>query len=168
MGSRRTTAGRAWQLFGEGNLLKTYMAKPAEVVRKWYVVDAKGQTLGRLATAVAHILHGKHKPTFTPGVDCGDHVIVVNAGQVTVTGKKRQTKIVYHHSMYPGGLKAIKYGDLLAKRPEFAITRAIRGMLPKNSLGRRMLRKLRVYRDAEHPHAAQLPETYEIKQKARR
>ena len=148
--------------------METYMAKPAEVGRKWYVVDAKGKTLGRLATAVAHILRGKHKPIFTPGVDCGDHVIVVNADQVVVTGKKRERKFVYHHSMYPGGLKAIKYGDLLAKNPESALVRAIRGMLPKNSLGRQMLRKLRVYRGAEHPHAAQQPEAYEIKQKAGR
>ena len=148
--------------------MKTYMAKPAEASHKWYVVDAKGKTLGRLATTVAHLLHGKHKPTFTPGVDGGDHVIVINAGQVTVTGKKRRNKIVYHHSMYPGGLKAIRYGELLDKRPERALTRAVRGMLPKTSLGRRMLRRLQVYRGAEHPHAAQTPETYETKESARR
>ncbi len=148
--------------------METYMAKPAEVGRKWYVFDAKGKTLGRLATAVASVLHGKHKPTFTPGVDCGDHVIVINVGQVVVTGKKREKKFLYHHSMYPGGLKAIKYGDLLANRPEVALTHAVKGMLPKNPLGRKMLRKLRVYRGAEHPHAAQQPETYDLTQGARR
>ncbi|MGE5549993.1 MAG: 50S ribosomal protein L13 [Bacteroidota bacterium] len=148
--------------------METYMAKPAEVGQKWYLVDAEGKTLGRLATAVARVLHGKHKPTFTPGVDCGDHVIVINADKVVVTGRKREKKMVYHHSLYPGGLKAVKYGDLLANRPERALTRAIRGMLPKNSLGRHMLRKLRVYRGAEHPHAAQQPESYEIKDAIRR
>ncbi|MGE5528308.1 MAG: 50S ribosomal protein L13 [Patescibacteria group bacterium] len=148
--------------------MDTYMAKPGESGGKWYVVDARGKTLGRLATGVATILSGKNKPTYTPGVDCGDHVIVINADQVVVTGNKRQTKMVYRHSMYPGGLKAVKYGDLLAKNPEAALTRAIRGMLPKNSLGRKMLRKLRVYRGSEHPHAAQTPEIHEIKQAARR
>ena len=148
--------------------METYMAKPAEVSRKWYVIDAKGQTFGRLASAVASILSGKNKPIFTPGVDCGDHVIVINAEQVAVTGKKRQNKIVYHHSMYPGGLKAAKFGDLLAKQPEKTLARAVRGMLPKNTLGRHMLSKLRVYRGPEHPHAAQLPEAYEIKQGTRR
>ena len=139
------------------------MAKPAEVSHKWYVVDAKGQTLGRLASVVASTLRGKHKPTFTPGVDCGDHVIVINAEHVVVTGKKREKKMVYRHSMYPGGLKAMRYGELLDKRPERALARAVWGMLPKNSLGRRFFRKLRVYRGAEHPHAAQKPEPYEIK-----
>lgn len=142
--------------------METYMAKPGEIDRKWYVVDAEGKTLGRLASAVAAILRGKHKPTYTPGVDCGDHVIVLNADRVVVTGKKRANKIVYHHSMYPGGLKAVKFGDLLAKQPEKVLARAIRGMLPKNSLGRQMLRKLRVYRGSEHPHAAQRPEVIQI------
>lgn len=148
--------------------MDTYMAKPKEVGQKWYVVDAKGKTLGRMATAVAMVLRGKHRPTFTPGVDCGDHVIIINADHVVVTGKKREKKFIYRHSMYPGGLKAIKYGDLLAKNPESALTRAVRGMLPKNRLGRHLLQKLRVYRGAEHPHAAQTPEIYEIKERARR
>lgn len=148
--------------------METYMTKPAEVGRKWFVVDAKGKTLGRLAAAVARVLSGKHKPFYTPGVDCGDHVIIINADQVEVTGRKREKKFVYHHSLYPGGLKAIKYGDLLASRPEKALTRAIRGMLPKNALGRQMLRKLRVYRGPEHPHAAQQPESYSVKDAVRR
>lgn len=148
--------------------METYMAKPADITRKWYVIDAKGQNFGRLASAVATILAGKHKPTFTPGVDCGDHVIVINADQVAVTGKKLQNKIIYRHSMYPGGLKAVKFGAALSKQPEKTLTRAVRGMLPKNTLGRHMLGKLRVYRGPEHPHAAQLPEVYEIKQRTRR
>ena len=147
---------------GETNM-KTYLAKPDEVQRKWYVIDAEGKTLGRLATAVATILRGKHKPIFTPNVDCGDHVVIINAEKVVLTGNKAEDKIRYTHSQYPGGLKAAKYGDLLKNKPEYALTKTIWGMLPHNRLGRQMIKKLRVYRGAEHPHAAQLPETLEIK-----
>ena len=143
--------------------MQTYMAKPEEVQHKWYLVDAEGQTLGRLASTVAMILRGKNKPTFTPNVDCGDHVIIINAEKVVLTGKKAEDKIHYTHSMYPGGLKAFKYGQLLKTKPEYAITRTIWGMLPHNSLGRKMIKKLRVYRGSEHPHQAQVPVKLEIK-----
>ena len=114
--------------------MKTYLAKSEEVQRQWYVIDADGKTLGRLATAVATVLRGKHKPTFTPNVDCGDFVIIINAEQVVLTGKKAHDKIHYTHSLYPGGLKATRYGDLLAKKPEYALTKTIWGMLPHNRL----------------------------------
>lgn len=143
--------------------MQTYMAMPEEVQHKWYLVDAEGQTLGRLASTVAMILRGKNKPTFTPNVDCGDHVIIINAEKVVLTGKKAEDKIHYTHSMYPGGLKAIKYGQLLKNKPEYALTRTIWGMLPHNSMGRKMIKKLRVYRGNEHPHQAQVPEKLEIK-----
>ncbi|WP_132013366.1 50S ribosomal protein L13 [Hydrogenispora ethanolica] len=143
--------------------MKTYLAKPEEVQRKWYVIDAEGKTLGRLATAVATILRGKHKPTFTPNVDCGDHVVIINAEKVVLTGNKAEDKVRYTHSQYPGGLKAAKYGDLLKTKPEYALTKTIWGMLPHNRLGRQMIKKLRVYRGSEHPHAAQQPEALEIK-----
>lgn len=143
--------------------MQTYMAKPEEVQHKWYLVDAEGQTLGRLASTVAKILRGKNKPTFTPNVDCGDHVIIINAEKVILTGKKAEDKIHYTHSMYPGGLKAFKYGQLLKDKPEYALTRTIWGMLPHNSMGRKMIKKLRVYRGSEHPHQAQAPEKLEIK-----
>lgn len=142
--------------------MKTFLAKPEEVQRKWYLVDAEGKTLGRLASQVAAILRGKHKPTFTPNVDCGDHVIIINADKVVLTGKKATDKVLYRHSMYPGGLKAVKYGQLLKTKPEQALTKTIWGMLPHNRLGRQMIKKLRVYRGAEHPHAAQLPEKLEV------
>ena len=143
--------------------MQTYMAKPEEVQHQWYLVDAEGQTVGRLASTVAMILRGKNKPTFTPNVDCGDHVIIINAEKVVLTGKKAEDKIHYTHSMYPGGLKAIKYGQLLKNKPEYALTRTIWGMLPHNSMGRKMIKKLRVYRGNEHPHQAQVPEKLEIK-----
>lgn len=142
--------------------MKTFLAKPEEVQRKWFLIDAEGKTLGRLASTVAAILRGKHKPTYTPNVDCGDHVIIINAEKVVLTGKKAQDKIHYTHSMYPGGLKEIKYGHLLKTKPEYALTKTIWGMLPHNRLGRKMIKKLRVYRGNEHPHAAQLPEKLEI------
>jgi large subunit ribosomal protein L13 len=142
--------------------MKTYLAKPEEVQRKWFVIDAEGKALGRLATQVATILRGKHKPTFTPNVDCGDHVIIINADKVRLTGNKAQDKLVHTHSMYPGGLKTAKYSDLLKTKPEYALTKTIWGMLPHNRLGRQMIKKLKVYRGGEHPHAAQLPETLEI------
>ncbi|HEX3044536.1 MAG TPA: 50S ribosomal protein L13 [Bacillota bacterium] len=143
--------------------MKTYLAKPEEVERKWYVIDANGKTLGRLATVVASMLRGKHKPTFTPNVDCGDHVIIINAEKVVLTGKKAEQKIHYTHSMYPGGLKSAQYGQLLKTKPEYAVAKTIWGMLPHNRLGRQMIKKLKVYRGNEHPHSAQLPEKLEIK-----
>lgn len=142
--------------------MKTYLAKPGEVERKWYVIDAEGKVLGRLASQVAAILRGKNKPEFTPNVDCGDFVIIINADKVALTGKKMQDKVHYTHSMYPGGLKAIKYGTLLETKPEYAISKTIWGMLPHNRLGRNLIKKLKVYRGAEHPHAAQNPEKLEI------
>jgi large subunit ribosomal protein L13 len=143
--------------------MSTYLAKPGEVQRKWYVVDAEGKTLGRLATVIASILRGKHKPEFTPNVDCGDHVIIINAEKIELTGKKMTEKIHYTHSMYPGGLKALSYGKLLREKPEYAIKKTIWGMLPHNRLGRQMIKKLRVYRGSEHPHQAQVPEKLEVK-----
>ncbi len=143
--------------------MKSYMAKPAEVERKWYVIDAKNQTLGRLASEVASILRGKHKPTFTPHVDTGDFVIVINAAEVKLTGKKMTDKIYYHHSGYNGGLKEIPYGELIAKKPEKAIEISVKGMLPHNRLGRQMIKKLKVYAGSEHPHQAQKPEVRELR-----
>lgn len=145
-----------------GNFMKTFMAKPQEVKRKWYVVDAEGKPLGRLASEIAKILRGKNKPEYTPHVDTGDHVIVLNADKVILTGKKMEQKLYRHHSLYPGGLKEIKYKAFMASKPEKAVEIAVKGMLPKNSLGRAMFRKLNVYRGTEHPHEAQKPEKLEI------
>jgi large subunit ribosomal protein L13 len=142
--------------------MKTFMANDATIERKWYVVDAEGKTLGRLAAEVAKVLRGKHKPTFTPHVDTGDHVIIVNADKVVLTGKKLVQKTYFRHSGYVGGTTFITAGKMLADKPERVLELAIRGMLPKNRLGRQMYRKLQVYRGAEHPHAAQLPEVLEI------
>jgi len=142
--------------------MKTFMAKAEEVKRKWYVVDAEGKPLGRLASEVAKILKGKHKPTYTPHVDTGDHVIVINAEKVVLTGNKLDNKIYRHHSGWPGGLKEIKYRHMLAKSPEKVVELAVKGMLPHNSLGRAMFRKLKVYRGSEHEHQAQKPEILEI------
>lgn len=136
----------------------TYLEKPADVVRKWYLVDANGKTLGRLAARVATVLRGKHKPTFTPHVDTGDHVVVINAGKVHLTGDKMRTKLYIHHTGYPGGLKTTTAEHLHAKNPTELLARAIKGMLPKNTLGKQMARKLKVYPGAEHPHHAQRPE----------
>jgi len=144
-------------------MLRTYLAKPDQRERKWYVVDAKGQNLGRLASVVAGILRGKHRPDYTPNVDCGDHVIVVNADQVVLTGKKMQQKKYYSHSQYPGGLKVTSCADLINKKPEFVVKKAIYGMIPHNRLGRAQIKKLKVYRGPEHPHAAQKPEPLEIR-----
>lgn len=130
----------------------TYMAKPNEVERKWYVVDAEGQTLGRLASEVASILRGKHKPTFTPHVDTGDHVIVLNASKIQLTGNKLQDKIYYRHTNHPGGLKQTKAQDMRANKPERMLELAIKGMLPKNTLGRKQGMKLHVYAGSEHNH----------------
>jgi len=137
--------------------VKTFTAKAAEIERKWYVVDAEGQTLGRLAARIAPILKGKHKPIYTPHLDCGDFVIVINADKVRVTGRKLDQKFYYRHSGYPGGISSISLRDQLARHPERVIQAAIRGMLPKNKLGRRMIKKLKVYAGAAHPHQAQQP-----------
>ena len=141
----------------------TYIAKPAEVERKWYVVDASGKTLGRLASEIAKVLRGKNKPTFAPNVDTGDYVIVINAEKVAVTGKKLDQKIYTHHTDYVGGLKQISLRHQLEKKPETVIEHAVKGMLPKNALGRKMFRKLHVYAGPEHNHAAQKPEVLELK-----
>ena len=144
--------------------MKSYMAKAETMERKWYIVDAEGMVLGRLASQVAAILRGKHKPIYTPHVDCGDHVIIINADKVVLTGKKLDEKLYRHHSGYPGGLKEVKYRDLMAKKPEFAVYEAIRCMMPKGPLGRQMLTKVRIYRGAEHKHAAQKPEVLVLKE----
>ena len=137
--------------------MRTFSPKADDIERAWHVVDADGLVLGRLATEVARILRGKHKPIFTPHLDTGDHVIVVNAAKVAITAGKAERKVLYRHSGYPGGLKEQTLADLMAKKPEEAVRRAIKGMLPKNSLGRQMLRKLKVYAGPDHPHAAQQP-----------
>ena len=137
--------------------MKTYMAHAETVERKWYVVDAEGQTLGRLATKVAAVLRGKHKPTFTPNVDTGDFVIVINSDKVVLTGKKLEDKYYRYHTGYIGGLKEIPYKKLMAEKSDLAVYEAVKGMLPKNKLGRQMLTKLRVYKGAEHNHQAQQP-----------
>lgn len=142
--------------------VKTFMANAQTVERKWYVVDADGMTLGRLASQVAAILRGKNKPTYTPHCDTGDHVIIINAAKVVLTGKKLDQKSYYHHSGYPGGMKETKYRKLMAEKPEFAVKHAIIGMMPKGPLGRQMARKLRVYAGAEHEHEAQKPEVLEL------
>ncbi len=138
--------------------MNSFMANPAKVERKWYVVDATGLTLGRLASEVAKVLRGKNKPVFTPHIDTGDYVIVINAEKVKVTGKKLDQKIYYHHSDYVGGMKETTLKEMLAKKPEKVIELAVKGMLPKGPLGREMYTKLHVYAGAEHPHAAQKPE----------
>ena len=142
--------------------MKTFMANAQNVERNWYIVDADGMTLGRLASQVAAILRGKNKPTFTPHVDCGDHVVIINAAKVVLSGKKLDQKMYYHHSGFAGGLKEIKYRKLMAEKPEFAVKHAVVGMLPKGPLGRQMARKLRVYAGAEHEHEAQKPVVLEL------
>ena len=137
--------------------MKSFMASPSTVERKWYVVDAEGKTLGRLASEVANVLRGKNKPTYTPHIDTGDYVIVVNAEKIQVTGKKLDQKIYYHHSEYVGGMKEATLREMMQKKPEFVITHAVKGMLPKGPLGRQMLKKLHVYAGPEHNHAAQKP-----------
>jgi large subunit ribosomal protein L13 len=141
----------------------TFMAKANEIERKWYVIDAEGKTLGRLASEVASILRGKHKPTYTPNVDTGDHVILINASKIELTGKKLTDKIYYRHSMHPGGLKTRTALEMRTNYPERMLELAIKGMLPKNSLGRQMFKKLHVYAGSEHPHQAQQPEVYELR-----
>ena len=142
--------------------MKTFMASPATIDRKWYVVDATNMTLGRLASEVAKVLRGKNKPIFTPFLDTGDYVIVINAAKVKVTGSKFTDKIYHSHSGYPGGIKSVPFSELIAKKPEMVIESAVRGMLPKGPLGRAMFRKLKVYAGATHNHAAQQPQVLDI------
>ena len=142
--------------------MSTYMAKPATVERKWYVIDADGVVLGKLAAQVAVMLRGKHKPTYTPHVDTGDFVIVTNTDKIVLTGKKLDQKIYYHHTGYPGGLRETTYRVLMEKKSTFALKKAVRGMLPKGPLGNAMLKKLKVYAGSEHPHTAQQPETFVV------
>lgn len=142
--------------------MSTYMAKAGEVDRKWYVIDAAGKPLGRVAVAAADLLRGKNKPTYTPHVDCGDHVIIINCGEAVLTGKKLEQKSWYRHTGWIGHLKEVKYSTLMAQRPEKAMELAVTGMIPKNSLGRQACTRLRVYAGAQHDHAAQKPEVYEF------
>ena len=142
--------------------MKTFVTKPAEVERKWLIVDAEGQTLGRLATQIAVLLRGKHKPIYSPSVDCGDYVIVINAEKIAVTGNRLDKKVYYRHSGYPGGLRQINLRDQLERFPTRPVELAVKGMLPKNKLGRKMIKKLKIYAGAEHPHEAQMPEPYEL------
>lgn len=143
--------------------MKTYIAKPLEVEREWFVIDATDQVLGRLASEVAAILRGKHKPIYTPNVDTGDFVIIINADKIKLTGNKLNQKMMRHHSGFPGGLKEMDYGTVLQKKPEKAIEVAVKGMLPHNHLGAQMYRKLKVYRGNEHPHLAQQPKLRELR-----
>jgi large subunit ribosomal protein L13 len=143
--------------------MKSYMARPLEVERRWYVVDAEGQTLGRLATEIARVLRGKNKPQYTPHVDTGDFVVVVNAEKVVVTGKKAEQKVYRWHSGYPGGLKETSYEQMMERRPTEILRKAVKGMMPKNRLARQQLRKLKIYAGPEHPHAAQNPQPYEVR-----
>jgi large subunit ribosomal protein L13 len=142
--------------------VRTYSPKPTDIQRAWHVVDADGLVLGRLATEVARILRGKHKPIFAPHLDTGDHVIIVNASKIVLTSDKASKKLAYHHSGYPGGLRATTYTELLAKKPEEAVRKAVKGMLPKGPLGRAMLKKLKVYAGPEHRHDAQSPQPLEV------
>ena len=146
--------------------MRTFTPKPGDIDRRWLVIDAEDVVLGRLATQTAILLRGKHKPIYAPHVDAGDFVIIVNAAKVALTGSKREQKIAYRHSGYPGGLKATGYADLLEQNPEKAVEKAIRGMIPRNSLGRQVLSKLKVYAGPEHPHAAQQPVPHTITQVA--
>ena len=146
--------------------MRTFTPKPGDIERRWHVIDASDVVLGRLATQSAVLLRGKHKPIFAPHVDTGDFVVIINAGKVALTGNKREQKLAYRHSGYPGGLRSVNYTELLDKNPQRAVEKAIRGMLPKNSLGRQMLSKLKVYAGPEHPHLAQKPVPFEIIQVA--
>jgi len=139
--------------------VRTFTAKTAEIKRQWYIVDAQGQTLGRLASKIAPILKGKHKPTYTPHLDCGDFVVVINVDKVRVTGRKLDQKIYYRHTEYPGGLKSINLRDQLAQHPDRVLMSAVKGMLPKNRLGRQMIKKLKLYAGEAHPHQAQQPKS---------
>lgn len=147
--------------------MRTYSPKASEITREWWVIDAEGMVLGRLATEVARVLRGKHKPMFAPHLDCGDHVIVVNADKVVLTSDKADKKTVWRHSGFPGGIKSMSYRDALERKPAEAVRRTIKGMLPKNRLGAQMLTKLKVYAGPEHPHQAQQPKPLEIDSRAR-
>jgi large subunit ribosomal protein L13 len=142
--------------------MKTYNARKEDIIRNWYVIDAEGQILGRLASEIARRLRGKHKPIYTPYVDTGDFVIVVNAGKVSLTGKKLSDKVYYHYSGYPGGLKKTYAGKMLEDNPDKVLNYAVKGMLPKNSLGRKMLKKLKIYAGNDHPHEAQCPQVIKV------
>lgn len=142
--------------------MRTYVTKPDDIEREWWIVDAEGKTLGRLASEIARILRGKHKPYYAPNLDCGDFVIVINAEKIHVTGNKLDGKVYYRHSGYPGGLRSITLRELLKKRPTRVIRKAVWGMLPHNRLGRRMIKKLKVYAGGEHPHQAQKPKPLEV------
>ena len=142
--------------------MSTYMPKAAEISRKWYVLDAAGKPLGRVAAQAAHILRGKHKPTYAPHADCGDHVIIINCSQAVLTGKKLENKKFYWHTGWIGGIKSVSYKELMEKKPEKAMMIAVNGMLPNNSQGRTQLKRLRTYRDAAHKHEAQKPEAYAL------
>jgi large subunit ribosomal protein L13 len=150
----------------EGCEVRTYSPKPGDVTRQWHVIDAQDIVLGRLATTAANLLRGKHKPTYAPHMDMGDFVIIINAEKVALTGSKLLQKKAYRHSGYPGGLRATSYSEMLEKHPTRAVEKAVRGMLPKNSIGRAQLSKLKIYVGAEHPHAAQQPKTYTLSQVA--
>ncbi len=143
--------------------MKTFSAKPLEITRKWYVIDADGATLGRVAVVAANILRGKNKPQYTPNVDTGDFVIIINADKITVSGKKETDKLYRSHSGYPGGFKEISFKAMMEKTPTRAIEKAVKGMLPHNTLGNEQFQKLKVYAGSQHPHAAQKPEVYELK-----
>ena len=142
--------------------MSTYMPKADDITRKWYIIDAEGQTLGKVATKAADLLRGKHKPTFVPHMDCGDHVIIINADKIVLTGKKLEQKMYYHHTGYIGNMKQVKYKTLLEKKPEFVMTKAVKGMIPDTTIGRQALTRLRVFAGAEHTHAAQKPEKVEL------
>jgi large subunit ribosomal protein L13 len=142
--------------------LKTLSPKPQDIDQKWYIVDAKGLVLGRLATKIAHMLRGKHKPFYAPHVECGDFIVVVNADKYSLTGRKVQNKIYISHTGYPGGLRKTPIGRIVEKKPEFVLREAVRGMLPHNRLGRKLLKNLKIYTTAEHPHAAQKPEAMSL------
>jgi large subunit ribosomal protein L13 len=160
---RRMTSQHPWsQQQRERTPVPTYSPKKSEIERTWWVVDAEGLVLGRLATEVANRLRGKHKPTYAPHMDTGDHVIIINAEKVVLSSDKAERKMVHRHSGYPGGIKSQTYADLLAKKPEEAVRRTIRGMVPKNRLGRQQLTKLKVYAGPTHPHAAQMPQPLEL------
>ena len=142
--------------------MSTYMPKAGDITRNWYIIDAEGQRLGKVATKAADLLRGKHKPTFVPHMDCGDHVIIINADKVVLTGKKLEQKMYYHHTGYIGNMKQANYKTLMEKKPEFVMTKAVKGMIPDTTIGRQALTRLRVYAGPEHPHAAQKPEKVEL------
>jgi len=142
--------------------MKTYTARPSEIQREWFIIDAEDLTLGRMATKVATILQGKHKPVYTQSLDTGDHVVIINAEKIRVTGNKKADKNYYRHTGYPGGIKVQNLEEVLEKRPEFAIEHAVKGMLPKGRLGRAMIKKMKVYAGPEHPHSAQMPRPLEV------